>query len=501
MVKVLLINPQQTYRKGSTNFSTYFPIGLMHLAAMVKDICHVEIFDCLESDFETREDNVVTYGAPPEEIRKVITEKKPDIGGISVPFTAQYRNAELVAIICKEVNPKIITIFGGPDPSVRFKSILENQYCDYCVIGEGEQTFYELIKNFSSALSFENIKGLAYKRNGIIHYEPRPFNTNLDALPFPAFDLVDMSRYLHNKYLYRNRSKICKNSISIITSRGCPYNCVFCSVKLHMGQKYRGHSPKYVIELLRFCKDKYGITNFHFEDDNLSFDKQRFETILDCIIKEDLGIQWDTPNGVRVDSLNYKILKKMKQSGCKQITLAIESGNQRVLNEVIRRKTNLEYMINIVKYCKELKISAYAFYVIGFPGETINEMRDTTNLAIKLHKEYDLFPFLMVATPLYGTELYEICKRNNFIQGNPTFEELSVATQLMGNPIISTPDFSREDVRQIINEYTTVLLAESVRYLLKHPRDLVELLRTCALELGISILNPWRWRETIMGML
>ena len=481
MIKVLLINPPQTYYDGSMEFGTYFPLGLMYVAAMIRDICHVEIFDCLASDFETRKGTVVTYGAPSEKIRKVISEKKPDVVGISVPFTSQYRNAERVAIITKEVDPKIITVFGGPDPSVRFKSILENDYCDYCVIGEGEQTFYEFIKNFYDPSSFENIKGLAYKCNGIIKYEPRPFNTNLDALPFPAFDLVDVKRYLQNKSLYRNRSTICKNSTSVITSRGCPYNCVFCSIRLHMGQKYRSHSPQYVMKLLRLCIERYGITNFHFEDDNLSLDKRRFETILDSIIEGNLGIQWDTPNGLRVDSLSYKTLAKMKKSGCKQIVLAVESGNQRVLDEVIKKKSKLDYIMNVVKYCKELKISAQAFYVIGFPGETINEMKDTTNLALKLYRDYDLFPWLMLATPLYGTELYEICMRDKLLKGNPTFEELSIATQITGNPMISTPDFSQEDVRQVVGEYNKSLLKETSRiallHSLKHPRHLLKELK------------------------
>jgi anaerobic magnesium-protoporphyrin IX monomethyl ester cyclase len=474
MIKVLLINPPQTFYDGSIGRTIYFPLGLMYLGAVVRDICHVEIFDCLTSELETREGKAVTYGASSEDIKKVITEKKPDIVGISVPFTSQYRNSERVAIIAKEVNPKIVTVFGGPDPSVRFKDILENDYCDYCVVGEGEETFFEFIKKFISHSTLEGIKGLSYKDKGTIRYDPRPFNTNLDALPFPAFDLVDMNLYLQNEALYKNRSKIYKNSISIITSRGCPYSCVFCSIKLHMGQKYRAHSPEYVMKLLRLSIKKYGIKQFHFEDDNVSFDKQRFETILDCIIKEKLQIQWDTPNGVRIDSLNYNILKKMKQSGLMQITLAIESGNQRVLDEVIKKKTKLEYIMQIVKYCKELKISANAFYVIGFPGEKISEMKDTTNLALKLYRDYDLAPHLMVATPLYGTELYEICTRDNLLKGNPTFEELSIATQTTGNPTISTSEFSLNDIRQIIDEFTNDFARERARNLRKHPRDLLK---------------------------
>lgn len=473
MIKVLLINPPQTRYKGSVLFDIQLPIGLMYVAAMVRDVCHVEIFDCLISDFETIKGNAITYGAPPEEIRKVIEEKKPDVVGISVHATAQYRDAELVARITKEVNPKIITVFGGPDPSVRFASILENQYCDYCIVGDGEETFYEFIRNFSFPSSLEEIKGLAYKRGGIVHYEPRFFGTNLDALPFPAFDLVDLNRYLKNKKFYKDRSEICENSTSVITSRGCPNRCVFCSVRLHMGQKYRAHSPEYVIKLLRLCIDKYGICNFHFEDDNLSCDRQRFERILDLIIEENLKIKWDTPNGVRVDSLNYNILKKMKQSGCHHLALAIESGNQRVLDKVIHKGLNLEYAIQIAKYCHELKISAHAFYVIGFPGETISEIKDTINLAIKLYRKYDLSPYVMVATPLYGTELYEICLRDKLIKREPTCEELSVAIQSWGESIISTPDFSQEDIKRILNEYKRRLWVEYKRHSLRHPQELV----------------------------
>jgi anaerobic magnesium-protoporphyrin IX monomethyl ester cyclase len=473
MIKVLLINPPQTHYKGSVAFDLHLPLGLMYVAAMIRNICHVEIFDCLAYDFETRKGSAIIYGAPPEEVRKVVEEKKPNVVGISVHATAQYGDAELVARIAKEVNPKIITVFGGPDPSVRFESILENQYCDYCIVGDGEETFYEFVKNFSSPSSLEKIRGLAYKRNGIVHYEPRFFNTNLDALPFPAFDLVDLNKYLKSKKFYRDRSEICKNSTSIITSRGCPNRCVFCSVRLHMGQKYRAHSPEYVIKLLRLCIEKYGISNFHFEDDNLACDKQRFERILDLIIQENLQIKWDAPNGVRIDSLNYNILKKMKQSGCSHLALAIESGSQRVLDEVIHKGLNLEYVIEIVKYCKELKISAHAFYVIGFPGETINEINDTISLAITLYRKYDLSPYLMVATPLYGTELYEICTRDNLVERELTCEELSVATQSWGEPIISTPDFSKEDIKRILNEYKKRLRAEYERHLMRHPQKLI----------------------------
>jgi anaerobic magnesium-protoporphyrin IX monomethyl ester cyclase len=471
--KLLLINPPLTHYQGSVDFDIHLPIGLMYIAAMVRDVCQVEIYDCMIFDFEIRTKNAIIYGAPPEEIRRVIEEKKPDIVGISVHSTARYKNAELVAKIAKDANPKVITVFGGPDPSVRFEKILENNYCDYCVVGDGEETMLELVRAFPFSSTTKQIKGLAYKKNGSIQYMPRLFETNLDKLPFPAYDLIDINKYLNNTKFYRKRSEICEKSTTVITSRGCPNHCIFCSIRLHMGQKYRAHSPEYVIKLLRFCIEHYGITNFHFEDDNLTCDKQRFERILDLIVEENLNIKWDTPNGVRVDALNFNILRKMKQSGCVKLALAIESGSQRVLDEVIHKRLNLEYAIEISKYCKELNIEANAFYVIGFPGETIKEIKKTTNLAIELFKKYNLFPVLMVATPLYGTELYEICLRDKLIEGEPTSDKLSVAIQSKGEPMISTNDFSKDDIKQVIREYKNNLRPIYILHFLKHPQELI----------------------------
>lgn len=471
VLKVLLVNPPQTRLKTSKFYTTralttYFPLGLIQLAAAVRTVCNVRIFDCLLSNRQTVKGNTVTYGASPKEIKAEIEQFNPEIVGVSVPFTTQYCNALLVAMIAKTVNPKVTTVFGGPDPTVRFKAILESFYCDYCVVGEGEETFREFIKQFPH---IENVKGLAYKRDGKIYFAPRSFLDDLDVLPFPALDLVDAKQYLKDTRPFRHES-FCKNSITVMTSRGCPFNCVFCSVHLHMGRKYRVHSPDYVLRLLRWYRDKYGIRFFHFIDDNLSLNQQRFEAILDRIIEEGLDIEWDTPNGVRADSLSYGLLKKMKDSGCVRVSLALESGVQRVLDEVIGKKASLKRMLKVVRHCKELGLPASGFYVIGFPEETVGEMKETVRLAIKLYRRYDLVPGLNFAMPLYGTELYEKCVRNNYIEEN---FDCGLA-QLHGKPMISTPNFSPTDVQAIINEFVRECRQVKKRFLLRHPKKLTE---------------------------
>lgn len=470
MVKVMLINPPQKCFNQSFGFDIYFPLGLLSIAAIIRNVCDVKIFDCLITDAEIKKTKEFTlYGTPFEKITTAIKNFNPDIVAISIPFSTQSENAKIISNICKTINPNIIVVFGGPDPSIRYRSLLEEGSCDFCVIGEGEKTFFEFVKNVHSKSSLRRIKGLAYRMNNKIYYKAREFLDNLDELPLPAYDLINVRDYLKNKRLYINRSYIHKNSISIITSRGCPYNCVFCSIKLHMGQKFRYHSPDYVIKHLRFCIEKYGITSFHFEDDNISLNRPRFEQILDKIIKNKLKIKWDTPNGIRADSLDFDLLKKIKKSGCKELKIAVESGNQHVLNHIIKKNSSLSHAIKVIKYCKQLRIRVSSFYVIGFPGESIRNMKETIDLALKLLRVYDAIPLLVIATPLYGTELYEICIKKGLINKCLTEKELINATPLWGNPLISTKDFSKDDIKSLIHDYSLKVKKELIIYDIKHP--------------------------------
>jgi magnesium-protoporphyrin IX monomethyl ester (oxidative) cyclase len=470
MIKVMLINPPQKYYSLSSSFGLSVPLGLLSIAASIKDICNLQILDCLEKEFSIQSDNGFTlYGMPFKKIEEEIRAFNPEIAGISIPYSAQSENAEIVCKICNKINPDMKIVVGGAHASLRFKELLENDICDYCVVGEGEETAYELIGKINNQSELNNIPGLASKANNTIHFEPRKPIEPLDNLSIPAYGMIDLKEYQKNKYLYSNRSSYYKNSISMITSRGCPFNCVFCSIRLHMGSKFRSHSPEYVIDHLKYLIKEYGIKNYHFEDDNISLNKKRFESILDGIIKNNLNIKWDTPNGVRADTLNFNLLEKMKRSGCSDLTIAVESGNQDVLNRIIRKNTSLEKIIEITKHCKKLKIPLRAFYVVGFPGETINNMQETINLALELYRLYEVSPTVMVATPLYGTELYDQCIKDKLIEGYISDKEFSIATGWQGEPMISTADFTTEDIKQLLKDFQKKLQIEKSKNYIKHP--------------------------------
>jgi len=469
MTKVMLINPPKKIYAQAVGFTTYLPIGLLSLATVIKDICEVKILDCLITDFEIREEESYTiYGMPYEKIKSAIVEFKPDIVGVSSLFSYQSENAIKIGEICKEIDPKIVVVFGGPDATVRYERFLKGSAVDFCVVGEGEKTFLELVNNFNSQKPLEGIEGLAYREGKKIALKPRKFIVDLDELPFPAYELIDMEAYQNNKYFYCNRSEM-KRSLNIITSRGCPFGCVFCSVRLHMGRQFRSNSPEYVLKHLKHLIEKYHITNFHFEDDNISLNKDRFEKILDLIIENNLGIKWDTPNGIRADTLNFELLQKIKKSGCIKLKIAIESGNQEVLDKVIKKNTSLAYMMEIAKYCHQLKIRSSAFYIIGFPGETLDNMQETIDVALRLFKDYDLVPSLHVALPLYGTDLYKLCQEKGYFSGELTDLDLATGAQPLGKHLISTPEFSSQDIDRLVQGYLARLKKLMIWYALKHP--------------------------------
>lgn len=454
VAKVMLLNPPQKYFNNSLGFNVYFPLSLLYLAAAIRDICTVKIYDCLVEDFEIEENEEWTlYGSRDVKIREAVEAFNPDIVGITIPFSSQSNNAINVAKLCREVNPSITVVIGGPHATVRYKQLLLDGACDFCVIREGESTFKEFVERYNEQKELHNIKGVASIVDNKLTYKPREDLKDLDKLPMPAYDLINYRAYLDSPYLYKSRSSIGPGSISMITSRGCPFKCTFCSISAHMGRIYRSHSPDYVIKHIRYCIEEMGIKRFHFEDDNISLNGARFEEILDRIIESDFEISWDTPNGIRADTLDYSKLKKIKQSGNTSLQIAVESGNQRVLDEIIKKGSSLKTIVKIAEYCREIEISLRAFYIIGFPGERLADINDTINFALRMFKNFNVFPILLFATPLYGTELYDVCVSKGLVNETITDEEYAKAIQFYGEPLISTDDFSTDDLKKIGKEF------------------------------------------------
>jgi magnesium-protoporphyrin IX monomethyl ester (oxidative) cyclase len=470
-MKVLLINPPQIFYPGSDQPAGNLPLGLMYIAAVLDKAGYkVEILDAFMTDSSfLRVGDVTEVGMPYRKIKEEVRKRKPDIVGIANPFTCQAENAIRVADAVKEVDPSVLTVVGGPHVTVvPLKFMEEARNVDIAVIGEGEYTMLNIVKSFEGHKKISDVQGIAHrKENTVLLSAPRPFIENLDELPYPAYHLVDMEQYLSPERIEYRSFK--DRSISMITSRGCPFNCSFCSVHLHMGKMFRAHSADYVIDHIAYVVEKYRVKTIFFEDDNLTLDKKRFETICDKIIEKRIRFNWETPNGIRADTLTLELLKKMKKSGCQSVFFGIESGDQWILDNVIDKSLRLEDAERVAKLCNEVRLRAAAFYIIGFPGEKKENMMRTVNLALRLKREYDLGMHLLIATPLYGTRLYEECREKGFIRENLTTRDFAEVRQTRGTPLIETPDFTPEEVKEIASTTFKTYKRLSLINYAKHP--------------------------------
>jgi radical SAM superfamily enzyme YgiQ (UPF0313 family) len=454
-MKVLLINPARTYYSGSKGVRLGLPLGLMYVAAhLEKNGLAVKIFDSLiHADTAIIQHPEYTYhGVPDGILQAEIIKEKPDLVGITCPFTAQIRNTIKTANLIKQIDPKIFIVVGGPHFAVLGKQFLqENETVQAAVIGEGEQVMLELAKSLSDKKSFYGIKGLIFrdpKTNEAVANPPQLIN-DLDSLSLPAYHLIDMERYFNflSQGLSARPNKH-KRSISMITSRGCPFNCVFCSIHLHMGKPWRAHSADYVFSHIKFLVNNYQIKHLSFEDDNFTFKPERCEKIIDQLIDNEVNISWDTPNGVRADTLNENLLRKMKKSGCEELIVGTESGDQETLDKIINKNLKLEKIVAVAAWCKKLKIRLRSFFVIGFPGETKEKIQKTIDFAYRLYKKYNVFPNLMIATPLFGTRLYDIVMANGYLTKDITPENLALAKQAYGQGMIKTSEFNPRELRK-----------------------------------------------------
>ncbi len=468
---MLLINPPQTFYPGSEPPAGNLPIGLMYLAAVLeKEGYRPEILDAFMADSTFQKDgDFIRVGMPFERIKLEISVRKPDIVGIAGPFTCQIGSAIKLSDLAKKVNPSILTVVGGPHVTIVPKEFLkEARNVDIAVIGEGEYAMLDIAEAFEGKKKWSEILGIAYRQDeDIVVNQPRPFIKNLDLLPYPAYGMVDMERYLCPNIGYRSFRD---RAISMITSRGCPFNCCFCAVHLHMGREFRAHSADYVIKHIEYVVDKFKVKNIFFEDDNLTLDPTRFEAICDGIIAKKIKIGWETPNGVRADCLNISLLKKMKQSGCQSVFVGVESGDQQILDNVICKSLDLDRVVEFAKNAKDIGLKTGAFYIIGFPGETKEHMQKTVDFALRLKRDYDVGMHLFMATPSYGTKLYEECKAKGYIAQNLTWNAFAEARQPKGMPLITTDDFTAAEVKELaakaLAEYKKLSLLNHI----KNPR-------------------------------
>ena len=463
--KVLLITPP-AFTKKLRDMNPLPPMGPAYLGAVLeREGIEVKIIDSLIEDWDREEDvngDIIRVGLSFHDIEKKIVEYGPDMVGISCLFTRQRRNAHEIARIVKANDKNAVVAIGGAHATVCTDLVLDDDNIDFVIQGEGELTIKHLVNHLNGNKSLDDVDGIGYRRNGEKIIQPKVrFIQDIDSIPFPARHLLNMKAYFGLKSSHGVRRK--DRFSPIITSRGCPAKCTFCTAHNVWGRAFRKRSPKNVIEEMIHMREKYAIEELLFEDDNTTMDMQRAAEIFDMMISKKLNFSWDTPNGVAAFSMTKELIKKMVDSGCYKINFALESGNQEHLFHNIKKPLKLDRVPPLVKYARGLGCEVGIFLVLGMPGETEKMMWDSFRLAAEL----EIYtPFISIATPYPGSELYKICVEKGYMKKDFNLDDLYTSSFC-----INTPEWDGARLREI---YTTGRRWLHLQHMRKHPVDFIK---------------------------
>jgi anaerobic magnesium-protoporphyrin IX monomethyl ester cyclase len=443
------------------------PLGIAYLGAYVRDIVEVRLLDALvegEGHRTPITDKMDLAGLSYDDILARIREFQPDLVGFSCVFSNQFASIrELARRVKAEIDPAIVLVAGGTHPSFLPERTLETTDLDYVVTGEGELTFRALIEAHNRGRGVQDIDGLAYRDNGRIVVNPRVnYVEDLDELPFPARDLLPMEKYFRlNVPMGLHWRK--RRNTPIVTSRGCPCHCTFCSSTIHWGNRYRFRSPANVLAEIQHLKDTFNVQELKFQDDNLTMPRARAKQIFEGMAERGLAMPWNTPNGVAVWTLDDELIRLMKQSGCFEFTLAIESGDQWVLDHIVKKPLQLDKPVEVAKLARKHGITTVGYFIIGFPGETLAQIKTTIRFAHSLNLDY-FIPFIY--NPLPGSPLWKVCVDEGYIPEDYHYEDANNYFQ----SDLNTTEFDSQTLARIqARAYLRMIITMPLR----NPREFV----------------------------
>jgi anaerobic magnesium-protoporphyrin IX monomethyl ester cyclase len=385
-MNVALINPPTSFEQiyGDWDLSrldTYCPpIGLLHLASFIRAHQHVPQVVDMEATKE-----------PLHEAINRVLSSAPDVVGISAK-TINVLNAGKIAEGLRVAGFEGPIVLGGahvtavPEETLgRFHSI------DVGVIGEGEITFLELIDRFQEESSLEGVEGIAWRKGAgqVVVNPPRALIEDLDILPLPAWDLLVgfPAAYPHNALETKRLP-----AASIMTSRGCPFQCTFCDRAI-FGSKVRQHSAEYSLRMVRQLRDEYGVRDLMILDDNFLLDKRKLFTICEAMIEEKMSLSWYCQGHAKL--MTEDLLRKIKEAGCWFVEMGIESGSDRIL-KLIKKGTTKSEIAQAVKRARVAGLKVKGNFIFGFPTETLETLEETTRFATSIGLSYFQQNFLTI---------------------------------------------------------------------------------------------------------
>lgn len=426
--KVLLINPtcasfyQDTKIKVAAMYSP--PLNLATLAGqLLKDNHSVKILDL----------NLTTD--PMSALKDEILSFHPDYIGVTFT-TPLFNQAALIVENVKKIKPDVIAIAGGAHSTAMPEEVLLNSKFDIVVEAEGDFTLSEII----SGRSLKDIKGIVYKNNGsILRNASREFISNLDQLSFPAWDLIDVDKYKTTDLMTKANP-----AGWIETSRGCVFGCCYCNKKV-FGRNFRIKSPERVVDEISIMLSK-GFKEVHIADDCFTTNLERAKKICRLILERNLKFYWAPVTGIRIDTVDEELLKLMKQAGCYRLYFGIESGNQKILDNIGKGIT-LDKIRQVIGWCRKNKLETVGFFMLALPGETPQTMQDTIDFAKELNLD---LAKVTVTFPLPGTKLFDDLKEQGLIK-NAEWSEYNL--YLPAKNVYNHPNLDWDTVDKYFNKF------------------------------------------------
>lgn len=386
-MRILLVRAKPTFM----DMILGIPIGLAYCGAVAEKTGHeVDILDlALEPSVES------SYAV----LRRRLSEKKYDLAGLTC-MTVEYPGAVDAARVVKECDPSLRVVFGGQHPTIESDEVINNGVCDFVVVGEGEDTFLELVRTLEENGDPWNVPGILFHRNGSpVRTLPRSQTVDIEGLPWPAYHLLEVERYFEMESARYTPKH--KRAIQIFTSRGCPWRCTYCHDLF--GKTFRGRSAENVFGEMRMLYHKYGVREYMIEDDIFNLDVPRAKRICDMIISGEMNrnVYMQFGNGLRLECFDEELVRKLAQAGTHHIAVAIESASPRI-QKLIKKNLHLNKAKDVLSWTRKYGIDTLGFFMIGFPTETVEEIKQTIEFARKTDLNEALFSIVI---PYAGTEI------------------------------------------------------------------------------------------------
>ncbi len=411
---------RKTWREKGCSY--HFPIYQAYTAALLmKHGMDVGVIDCSVDALDAE-----AYCARVE-------EAAPGLVVIETATASFAQDIVTIRMVKERTGAPVALV--GPHATIFHESILrEHPFVDYVVRGEYELTVLELVRALEDGRDARGVAGLTRRDGNIVRvHPPRPFIEDLDALPFPARDLYPWDHYHEPNYL-------ALPWITLISSRGCPFRCIYCLWPQTMyGHRYRTRSPRNVVDEIEECVKRYRPGEFFFDDDTFALSKRHVLGICEGIVGRGLDILWSCMG--RVDTVDREMLEAMRRAGCRKIKFGVETGSRAIM-KTIKKGIDLDLVADRFRLAKECGLEVHGTFMIGLPGETRETIRETIDLARRLPNDSLQFS---IATPFPGTEFYTLCEKNGFLVTNDwaNFDGKFGA-------VMSYPDLSKDEMEEML---------------------------------------------------